>query len=82
MGPWRWGGGTHATYTFSADGTVRVGSGQGQWRLILKTSSKREYEVNWTGQGVIDTIAITDDPNAFEGTNSNGLRIWATRIVQ
>jgi len=82
VGPWRWGGGTHATYTFSSDGTVRVGSGQGQWKLISKTSSKREYEVNWTGQGVIDTIAITDDPNAFEGTNSNGLRIWATRIVQ
>ena len=82
VGPWRWDGGTHATYTYSPDGTVRVGSNEGKWKLRSETSSKRTYEVTWPGGGVVDTISITDDPNTFEGTNSNGMKISATRIRQ
>ena len=83
VGPWKWGGGPRATYTFSEDGTVRVGSGLGTWKCVSKAGSKREYQVTWNSQGIVDTVVIKDNnPNYFEGTNSNGLKIWADRIVQ
>ncbi|QJE96620.1 protein kinase domain-containing protein [Luteolibacter luteus] len=83
VGPWKWGGGPRATYTFNEDGTVRVGSGRGTWKCVSKAGSKREYRVTWGSQGIVDTVVIQDKkPDYFEGTNSNGLKIWADRIAQ
>jgi predicted Ser/Thr protein kinase len=82
VGPWKWSG-RSTTYIFNEDGTARVGSGKGNWKCISKAGSTREYEITWNGQSVVDTVVIKDNkPNYFEGTNSNGLKIWADRAAQ
>lgn len=78
VGKWKWRG-TQDIYTFSGDGTVETGRSSGRWKLLPPVDGKRVYELKW--DDIVDKIAIGDDPDYFEGTNTKGHKIWARRVL-
>ncbi len=79
VGKWTWRD-TPVVYTFSEDGTVKSAGDSGTWKLASVAGRKRTYKFEWR-DGIVDKVVVDDNPDYFEGTNSNGKKVWARRVL-
>jgi hypothetical protein len=81
VGTWNWVSGQ--TLQINADGSVRVYQGssqinQGRWANL----SGRQYRFWHNSGGYIDTVMLSEDGNALDGSNHLGYRLHGTRQGQ